>query len=128
LDDDDEFLPHHITLLQRAAMETGADVVWGWFDVVGGTDPFPLHRGKQWDIGEQYPHGFSHIFPITVLLRRELAMDAKFEPDQLGNWDGQDFPFWKKMWDAGAKFHAIPDTTWLWHHHSNNTSGLPNRW
>lgn len=126
LDDDDEFLPDHLSTLVSTATESNADVVWGWFDVVGGTDPFPQSRGVQWT-----PES-SLIFPITCLVRRSLILDAdaKFKVDEpsWGSWFHQDFPFWKNIHDAGGKFLAIPDITWNWHHHGTNTSGLPNRW
>lgn len=126
LDDDDELLPYHLELLIATAEQQSADVVWGWFEVVGGTDPFPMHRGRQWDVNDP------HIFPITTLIRRELiiASNAKFYPDiyDSGNWGAQDFPFWKAIHDAGGKFYGIPDITWRWHHHGKNTSGLPTRW
>lgn len=126
LDDDDEFLPHHIEILINTAHEQQADVVWGWFDVIGGSDPFPMHRGRQWDVNN------AHIFPITCMVRRSLVLDSKamFMPDKndMGAWEFQDFPFWKSIHDAGGKFFGIPDTTWNWHHHGKNTSGLPNRW
>lgn len=126
LDDDDELLPHHIEFLVNFANDNSADVVWGWFEVVGGTDPFPQHRGRQWDVNEP------HIFPITALIRTDLikSSNAQFCPDpqSTGNWGTQDFPFWKGLWDAGAKFLGSDVITWLWHHHTNNTSGLPTRW
>ena len=126
LDDDDEFQPHHVETLLNAAHEQQADVVWGWFDVIGGSDPFPMHRGRQWNINDP------HIFPITCIVRRSLVLDSKamFMPEEsnIGAWGIQDFPFWKSVYDAGGKFLAIPDTTWNWYHHHANTSGLPNRW
>lgn len=125
LDDDDELLPHHFSTLLKAALENDADVVWGWFQVIGGTDPFPLHRGRQWDVNDP------HIFPITCLVRRELIVqsNAKFLPDVngLGDWGLQDLPFWHSLHSAGAKFLAIPDITWNWYHHGSNTSGLGSR-
>ena len=125
LDDDDELLPNHLELLVKASADSGADVCWGWFDVVGGTDPFPQHRGRQWD--PENPH----IFPITALIRRSLVLDSgatfKADPDNTGNWGVQDYPFWRSLSDAGGKFCAIHDTTWRWYHHENNTSGLPSR-
>lgn len=125
LDDDDELLPHHFSTLLGAALEHDADVVWGWFQVVGGTDPFPAHRGRQWDVNDP------HIFPITCLVRRELITqsNARFLPDihGLGDWHSQDFPFWFSLHSVGAKFLAIPDITWKWHHHGSNTSGLGSR-
>ena len=126
LDDDDEFQPHHVGTLLNAAHEQQADVVWGWFDVIGGSDPIPTHRGKQFDIN------FPQCFPITCLVRRSLILDsgAQFAVDEpkWGSWDYQDLPFWKTIYNAGGKFLAIPDITWNWHHHGENTAGLPNRW
>jgi glycosyltransferase involved in cell wall biosynthesis len=126
LDDDDEFQPHHVGTLLNAAHEHQADVVWGWFEVIGGSDPFPMHRGRQWSIDTP------HIFPITCLVRRSLILDsnATFMSDNqnIGSWENQDCPFWKSIHDAGGNFLAIPDTTWNWYHHESNTSGLPNRW
>jgi glycosyltransferase involved in cell wall biosynthesis len=126
LDDDDELLPHHLELLLATAEQHHADVVWGWFTVIGGSDPFPQHQGRQWDINDP------HIFPITALVRRELIVEsgAHFHPDHDngGNWGAQDFPFWKAIHDVGGKFFGIPDVTWNWHHHGANTSGLPTRW
>lgn len=126
LDDDDEFQPHHVGTLLNMAHEQQADVVWGWFEVIGGSDPFPMHRGRQWDVNNV------HIFPITCMVRRSLVLDSKatFMPEEsnIGAWGIQDFPFWKSIHDAGGKFLAIPDITWNWYHHERNTSGLPNRW
>lgn len=125
LDDDDELLPHHFQTLLGHAHYHNADVVWGWFNVIGGTDPFPLHRGRQWDVNNP------HIFPITCLIRRSFIVNssARFAPDydKTGNWDIQDFPFWKSLHEAGAKFLATPDITWNWYHHASNTSGLGTR-
>jgi hypothetical protein len=121
LDDDDEMRPFHLEYLMRAQAETGADVVIPWFEVYGGGDPFPMHRGRQFDVRDP------HIFPITVLVRTELAQVGSFpKPDpQRADWSGDDFPFWLQMARAGATFHSIPDQTWVWHHWGGNLSGLP---
>lgn len=125
LDDDDELLPHHFQTLIQAAHDHNADVVWGWFKVVGGTDPFPGHKGKQWDITNP------HIFPITCLVRRDLIVRSKAvfqaDPHNSGAWETQDFPFWKSLHDIGAKFLALNEVTWKWYHHGTNTSGLGSR-
>jgi glycosyltransferase involved in cell wall biosynthesis len=125
LDDDDEWLPHHIETLLAAAQENDADVVWGWFDVINGNDPFPQHRGRQFDINDP------HCFTITCMVKRELIISSgaefKYDENKTGAWEVQDFPFWKSLHDGGAKFHAIEETTWNWHHHHGNTSGLPSR-
>ena len=123
MDDDDELLPNHIALLYSAAKETGADVLWPWFKVIGGTDPFPHARGAQLDPDNP------HVFPITTFIRTEYAHLAEFPAtDIAGDWQNDDWPFWRTIHNAGAEFHHIPDITWHWHHDSGNTSGRPDRW
>lgn len=124
LDDDDELMPHHVHHLLNMAMEHCADMAWGWFEVVGGGgDPFPHYRGRQYDITNP------HIVPITYIAKRELLMDGpRFQPDEIGAWDNQDQPVIDYMVNAGAKLVASSDSTWLWHHHGANTSGMPRNW
>jgi hypothetical protein len=124
LDDDDEMLGCHLETLMNLLREFEADVAWSWFEVVGGTDPLRQFRGRQWN--PQDPH----MFPITALVRTEMAQDIGFSPPihPSGQISGEDFPFWLAMRDAGAKFIHTPEITWCWHHDSNNTSGMPNRW
>lgn len=130
LDDDDELMPHHTDVLLAAAAEQQADIVWGWFRVVGGHDPFPWGRGKQYD----QDSGEHHIVPITYVVRTELLREASAQlggfladDEQTGAWQVQDKPLFDLMCRLG-KSHAIPDLTWVWHHHALNTSGLPSRW
>lgn len=125
LDDDDELLPHHLDLLLTTAREEEADVIWGWYHVQGGLDPLRLHEGRQWN--RDHPH----LFPITALVRTELAkevggFDAPNHPS--GAISGEDYPFWCRLNDLGAKFLHVNNRTWIWHHHGKNTSGMPHRW
>ena len=125
LDDDDQLLDHHCSTLLRAAREADADVVWGWFTVSGGADPFPHYRGRQYDPATP------HIVPITYMVRTELLAQAMadmggFQPDQAGAWDNQDQPLLDYFYREGSMY-AVEDTTWRWYHHGTNTSGLPSR-
>ena len=131
LDDDDELLPNHIEHLLYCAEATQSDMVWGWFDVVGGIDPWPHYRGKQYDPSEP------HVVPITYMVKTELLLATPgFSADPLntGAWDVQDMPVLDALVANGAKLYADPATTWLWHHDSGssggpgNTSGRPDRW
>jgi glycosyltransferase involved in cell wall biosynthesis len=127
LDDDDELMPHFTRRLYDAALETGADMVWGWYDVIGGSDPFPHYRGRQYNIEQP------HIVPITYMVRTEYVLEALhsmggFQADVVGAWDVQDMPLINYMVKGGAKLHAIEDTVWRWYHHGGNTSGMPGRW
>lgn len=126
LDDDDELLPHHLERLLALADASGAGLVWGWFDVVGGFDPFPQHRGRPFDPDDP------HIVPITYLVRTDVLFAAMvetggFAADTAGAWEAQDAP----LFTATARLAGTActrDVTWLWHHHRYNTSGLPERW
>lgn len=122
LDDDDELLPDHLVVLHAAQHEHDADVVYPWFRVVGGTDPFPEYRGVPWDPASP------HIFPITYLVRTELAQRFSFPAPLDGRCGGEDRPFIDALNAAGAKIVHVDVVTWLWHHDSGNTSGSPTRW
>jgi glycosyltransferase involved in cell wall biosynthesis len=126
LDDDDELYPQHLERLVACQVETDADVVWPWFDVVGGDDPFPEFEHRDWD--PLVPHSF----PITTLVRRGWALNVGgFPPgpdphNRVGA--GEDWAFWKALDAAGARFAHLHERTWAWHHDSSNTGGLPSRW
>lgn len=122
LDDDDEWMPHHTATLLAHAAETGADVLWPWFEVVGGTDPFPQHRGRAFLPSEP------HIFPICVLVRTEMAQATAGFREATGDWHHDDLPFYLDLWEQQATFTAVDHVTWKWHHHGGNTSGKPERW
>lgn len=124
LDDDDEVQAHHLGTLLAIAEATQADVVWPWFQVVGGTDPFPENREVDWD-----PIA-PHTFPITTLVRTELAKETGgfTELHPSGEISGEDHPFFVKCSELGGKFEHTTEITWFWHHDSGNTSGLPSRW
>lgn len=126
LDDDDTLYPHYIQHLSNFAIDTGADMVWGWYDVKGGSDPFPEYRGRQYALGQ----GF--VVPVTYMVRTELVQQAisemgGFQADMYGAWDLQDQPIVDWI-HAHGQSAASPEIVWAWHHHGANTSGLPNRW
>lgn len=135
LDDDDELLPQHLELLLREARRTDADLVYPWFTVAGGTDPFPTLEGQPWDDSEP------HQVPITFLVRRDayeevggfagdwdttLAEDPG--TDEAGNRAGEDYHFILKLVRAGRRIVHLNERTWIWNHWHGNTSGLPTRW
>lgn len=128
--DDDDFLePNMAEVCMRHAVEQNADVVFSWFFVEFGTDPFPSHRSLQWNGDDPNPR----IFPITTLVRTELAQNTpegifpRAHTIDLG-WEHQDYPFWRHIWDQGGKFFHTPEQLWTYSHHNSNTSGLADRW
>jgi glycosyltransferase involved in cell wall biosynthesis len=123
LDDDDELLPIHLERLSRWQASSGADMVWGWFEVVGGTDPFPHYRGRQYN--PEKPH----IIPITYMARTEMLQAGPgFQADEIGCWDNQDQPVIDSIVAQGGKLFACNDITWRWWHHDKNTSGRKDMW
>jgi glycosyltransferase involved in cell wall biosynthesis len=121
LDSDDEMDPDHIEHLLACATEAGADYVYPWFRVVGGTDPFPMFYGRPFD--PACPNSTT----ITILVRTELAKQVGFAADPTVQVAGEDFLFTKGCIAAGAKIVHLPRRSWTWHHGPQNTSGLPTR-
>jgi glycosyltransferase involved in cell wall biosynthesis len=135
LDDDDELEPQHIEHLLNHALSTDADLVYPWFTVIGGTDPFPFFEGQPWD------NSNVHQVPITFLVKTELAKAVGGfsggwsdlgASDAYGNRIGEDLHFIHKFVEAGHKIAHLNERTWRWWHWADstggNTSGLPDRW
>lgn len=129
LDDDDYFGPVHLERLMATACETDADLVYPWFNVVGGGDPFPMHFGREWDPADP------RQTTITVLWRREALESVGGFPvgtfdgvDDGGNRAGEDFLAVCALNAAGGKIVHLPERTWYWRHHETNTSGRPEKW
>ena len=121
LDDDDELYPNHLDVLIHHALDHDADLVYPWFDVAGGSDPFPAFEGKPFDPAEP------NMFPVTVLARTEILHASHGFP-LAKDTDGDDWPLWQELVVLGAKIRHVPVRTWRWHHHQANTSGRPDRW
>ena len=128
LDDDDEFLPAHLELLRNCAALTGADVVYPWFNVIGGADPLGRF-GLPFDAA--HLRGANYV-PVTVLARiKAIRAVNGFEPPPTYGGAGptcEDWGLWLKLADAGAKVVHLPERTWNWHHHGRNTGGRTDLW
>lgn len=133
LDDDDEFLPDHLALLVRHARETDADMIYPWFTVPEGWDPFPDREGQPFDPNLLETR---NTIPITVLIKTELIQRVGgFEDWNTSTEPGaspcEDWACWIKVRDEGAKIEHLNRRTWLWHWSSGpggNTSGRGDRW
>jgi hypothetical protein len=131
LDDDDEMGRAHLQKLQHEAMRTGADLVFPWFTVVGGADPFPQHFGQVWNIGPDNLDEFRHI-PITVLVKtRVMWAIGGFSPwahnalDPTHANTNEDLGAFMEVARRGYSIVHLPERTWLWYHHGGNLSGRP---
>jgi hypothetical protein len=138
LDDDDEFLPLHLEHLVVKAAETGADLVYPWFDGIN-TDFFRLPAEDDPD-RLRTPEGMpftphvenrlrgesGNFIPITVLVRTSLVKEVGGFIDQGKPGDmptGEDYMLWLRLLDAGAKFVHLNERTWRWNGHLTHTSG-----
>lgn len=126
LDSDDELDPDHIEQLLTCATDTGADYVYPWFRVKGGTDPFPMFFRQPWD--DDHPHQTT----ITILVRTGLAQHVGFHNPPPGSTihgqrAGEDWHFTLGCLAAGARIVHHPARTWTWHHGPQNSSGQPGR-
>lgn len=125
LDDDDTMNPDHLLRLESFMIDTGADFVFSWFDVVGGLDPFPQHFGRTWN-----PDDPTHTTVVTMV-RTELAQSVGFVSPENGDGaggSGEDWNFTLGCLAAGAKIMHLPERTWKWYHNTGNTSGRSDRW
>lgn len=124
LDDDDAFMPTHLLALYRHAMDTGADYVYSYFTMVGGSDPFPPDR---------FAAPFDPENPvettITVLIRTELAQSVGYVPLDRGHDtnSGEDYGMLLGCLALGAKVSHLVERTWYYNFHGGNTSGLPTK-
>lgn len=124
LDDDDAFMPQHLEHLMQHALETDADYVYSWFQVVGGQDPFPPTH---------FTNPFNPEDPIettvTVLMKRDLANEIGYKSLDRGHDTntGEDYGMLLGAVRLGAKIEHLVERTWYWTHHGGNTSGLPTK-
>lgn len=136
LDDDDYLYPHHLDRLLQTANETGADLVYPWFDVIGSSDPLGW-EGKEFD--PDILLNYQNYIPVTYLVRTELAKSVGgFPICETERWpypECEDWGFLQDLVRADAKIVHLPERTWAWVHHGwgrpgvpGNTSGRPDRW
>lgn len=135
LDDDDFWMPSHIQTLLHAATNrldsefpdviyTGCRVV----DANGGEIPLQEEWGR---FGKPFDPGLlreKSYIPVTSMVRTEMAQAAGFGPPEGVDTPYDDWGFYLRLLDAGAKFLHIPRITWVWVHNGRNTSGQANRW
>jgi glycosyltransferase involved in cell wall biosynthesis len=122
LDDDDYLLPWHLKDLEQAAKESGADVIYPYFQTRGSGDPLGW-KGNPPDSSELRVHNF---IPVTYMARvndvREVGgFPEPFSPDWMR--PHEDWGLLVKLLDAGARFHHHPAETWVWNFHTAQTGG-----
>lgn len=112
LDDDDLFGPDHLeTLLSHATGELA--VVYSWCRV----------EGEQWNPNQLFDEEAlyrNNYIPATALIRTEVAR-------AVGGWkqredNCEDWGMWLDILAAGGRFLCVPEITWTYRFHNDNSS------
>jgi hypothetical protein len=135
LDSDDWFDVHHLKRLTEVARATDADYVYSWYWLAYGE----VGMERVTDVDPVFPPGhfldpWDKFRPrhttITVMVKTELAREVGFVtvPDdgEYAHRQGEDYAFTLGCNELGKIVH-VPERTWFWHHHGQNTSGVPGR-
>lgn len=127
LDDDDEFLPHHLEYLLRTAEETNADVIYPkWTGINTGLFPGKFDRPFDEELARSLRS--ANFIPVTALIRTS-ALVAVGGFHNLNTNPGaatcEDWGAWLRLLDAGFTFAHCPHATWRWNGHGGHTSGRP---
>jgi len=134
LDDDDTWHANHLELLLTTAEQTGADLVYPWYDGINSTGILTtVKNGRHVDPrgvpfgDEQRQHLLTtaNFIPVTVLVRTDLLRQVGgFSPPSWASPDNpcEDWGCWIKLLTAGARFVHLPAVTWTWRA-SDHTSG-----
>lgn len=150
LDDDDELAPNHLRRLLTVAHDSGADLVYPWFELIDAegniVDPQPLlcpfedpEQGYISAEGVPWNDTLKHwtmtkwkgnVIITGVLMRAGVARKVGGYPQRTDK-DWPEFPWeelglWRRMLNDGAIFAHSPDRTYRWHRtHGRNTGGRP---
>lgn len=120
LDDDDLLDPDHFEILSHW-LDDDADIVFTWCRIEGNDDP------AQFQVRWQALHGWEHLhaanwIPCSAAIRTSLFHDLGGYRDV----DEEDWEFWRRALDAGARFRCVPTVTWTyrmnpeWQHRSDS--------
>lgn len=132
LDDDDQFLPHHLAALSSAVAAADADVAYSIPEVPGSafvsSEP---QYGRPFDADVLRQRSY---IQTTSLVRTKLMLAAGGFQCPPG-CDYDDWGAWLALLDRGATFVHVPEVTFVWNHwgygtpgQPGNTSGRADRW
>lgn len=119
IDSDDEMLPHHLEIHERAIHEHGADMAYSWFhtDPPGG-DPFP-----EFFFSAPFDPEHPRHTTTVIVARRDMMLKVGYSAAEFGVYEDDDWRMTLGLIALGAKIHHIPDRSWIWHHGHNRTAG-----
>lgn len=137
LDDDDQFLDHHLKVCMRVLTDNpSVGLVYPAPVMVGGKDPTATSVQRQWRLPwgvrfgpeqEEHLRTFGSFVPMTHLVRTDLVRriggfhEGYTLPD--GRYRGEDEDYLIRLLDAGTVFKHLNVKTWRWHVNPKSTAG-----
>jgi glycosyltransferase involved in cell wall biosynthesis len=119
LDSDDEWYPEHLEKVLRVAVETDSVFVFPWFH---GHDPLG-------HFGLPYNPCTPHHTTMGHLVRTDIAKEVGFPDSAPGGFSNEDWAFITGVaalaCERGLRMTHLPERTWTYHAHGQNTSGQP---
>jgi len=114
LDDDDMWHPRHLETLYGEMVRTGADVVYSDCFVENRRDGYGFEV-VDFDGDALMERNFICL-PATIAKKEAVRAVGGF-PDEPR---GQDWSLWKRMYQAGMRFHHVPQVTVSYRFHDDN--------
>ena len=111
LADDDLADPNHLELL--AAHCADADIVYSWCRVEGRS----FNPNREFD---EAALRASNFIPATTMIRTRLCTQLGWRDDSTHGFE--DWDFWLRALDAGARFVCVPEVSWTYRFHGSNLS------
>ena len=111
LADDDLADPHHLELL--AAHCADADIVYSWCRVEGRS----FNPNREFD---EAALRASNFIPATTMIRTSLCTQLGWRSDSTNGFE--DYDFWLRALDAGARFVCVAEVSWTYRFHGANLS------
>jgi glycosyltransferase involved in cell wall biosynthesis len=125
LDDDDEWLPHHLEALLAHQAASGADLVYSYYESV------PRGQDVLGIFGLPFNPGWATVTG-TVLVRAELAAQVSLGPPapiEVERNANDDHRLLHGVLKLGGTVSHLAERTWLYHMDQRaHTSGRPERW
>jgi GT2 family glycosyltransferase len=109
--DDDLLYPHHLETLYAESED--ADILYPYCDV----------EGREWSPNAAFDADRlrrENYIPATTMIRASLCADLGWKRDTTNGWE--DWDFWLRALDAGARFRCVPVITWRYRFHGSNLS------
>lgn len=117
LDDDDVLFPNHFAVLGEA-LDAGADIVYSWCRLETSRLPTThlhrVHAADSTDVRFDAELRAGNFIPGSAAIRAELWRELGGYKDPNPGFAFEDWHFWLRALNAGARFRCVPVETWCY--------------